>query len=351
MAFSTRARLLLSWVSPHELRPGPDFFSPARPTTRFWHNLGKCFVHDLLDLLTQPAVGWIVFRALMPVHMNLKLLQAFQRKWIKPMFEASIQHLRVMFRDGQQHVRFAHNTARGKIMLAAQNDSALASGAIQFCIHQAGTETPRRYKNMVLPEICIKIKLAPDCWMSLARHYDYAIGKQRLLANIVTDGDGDIQNKIQSAAGQFLLNLTALDAKRGDGNFRSGAGQDFCQRRQNGGFHQLPEADLEITARMGRIKIAVLIQIDFQNLQSLAHLMNHVAAKGSWHHVGAFPDKKRVLQQFAQTLQRMAHGRLRELQLAARAREIAFAVDGLQHNKKVKIDLAQMHETNFTLFQ
>jgi hypothetical protein len=47
----------------------------------------------------------------------------------------------------------------------------------------------------------------------------------------------------------------------------------------------------------------------------------------------------------------MAHGRLRELELAARAREIAFAVDGLQHNKQVKIDLAQMHATNFTLFQ
>jgi hypothetical protein len=47
----------------------------------------------------------------------------------------------------------------------------------------------------------------------------------------------------------------------------------------------------------------------------------------------------------------MAHGGLRELELAAGACQIAFAVDGLQHNKQVKIDLAQMHETNFTLFQ
>ena len=69
------------------------------------------------------------------------------------------------------------------------------------------------------------------------------------------------------------------------------------------------------------------------------------------HHVGAFADKKRVLQQFAQPLKCVAHGRLRELELAAGARKIAFAVDGLQHNKQVKIDLAQMHGTNFTLFQ
>ena len=204
---------------------------------------------------------------------------------------------------------------------------------------------------MVLPQIRVEIELSPDCRMSLARHYDYAIGKQRLLAEIVTDGDGNIQNQVQSPAGQFLLNLTALDAQRGDGNFRSGAGQNFCQRRQDGGFHQLPESDLEISARVRRVKIAVLIKIYFQDLQRLADFINHVAAERGWHHVGAFADKKRVLQQFAQPLKRVAHGRLRELELAACARKIALAVNGLQHNKQVKIHLAEMHETNFTLFQ
>jgi hypothetical protein len=46
----------------------------------------------------------------------------------------------------------------------------------------------------------------------------------------------------------------------------------------------------------------------------------------------------------------MAHGRLRELELAAGAGEITLAVNGLQHYKQVEIDLAQMHGTNFTLF-
>src|SRR6185312_1671533 len=101
---------------------------------------------------------------------------------------------------------------------------------------------------------------------------------------------------------------------------------------------------------MGGIKIAVLIEIYFQNLQRLAHLINHVAAEWGWHHVGAFTDKKRVLQEFAQPLERVAHGRLRQLELAARPRKIAFAINGLKDYKQVKIDLAQMHGTNFTLF-
>ncbi len=61
--------------------------------------------------------------------------------------------------------------------------------------------------------------------------------------------------------------------------------------------------------------------------------------------------KRGSCKQFAQPLERVAHGRLRELELAARARKIAFAVNGLQDHKQVKIHLAEMHGTNFTLFQ
>ena len=116
------------------------------------------------------------------------------------------------------------------------------------------------------------------------------------------------------------------------------------------GLHQFPEADLKIAPRMCRVKIAVLIKIDFKNLQGLAHFIDHVTAERSGHHIGAFADKERVFQQFAQALQRMAHGRLCELYLPACAREIAFAIDGLQDHEQVEIDLAQMHDTNFILF-
>ncbi len=204
---------------------------------------------------------------------------------------------------------------------------------------------------MVLPEIRVKIQLTPYGRMPFARHDNYAIRKQRLLAKIVTDGNGNIQNKVQSPAGQLLFNLTPLDSQCGNGNFGRGPGQNFCQRRQDCGFHQLPKADLKISARMGWVKIAVFIKIYFQDLQRLAHFINHVAAEWGRHHVGAFADKKRVLQQFTQPLERVTHGRLRKLELAARAREIAFAINGLKDNKQIEIDLAQMHGTNFTLFQ
>ena len=82
----------------------------------------------------------------------------------------------------------------------------------------------------------------------------------------------------------------------------------------------------------------------------MAYVIDHVAAERSGHHAGAFTDEQRVFQQLAQALERVAHGRLGELELAAGARQIAFAVDGLKHHKQVEIDLAQMHGTNLTLF-
>src|ERR1041384_6353956 len=132
MVFSIRARLLPSWVSPDGLRPGTRLFRAPRASTRYGRGLSKYFVHHVLNLLAQPAVRWIVFRTLMPVHLNFKLLQALQRKRIEPVIKARIEHLRVMFRDGEQHVGFAHNTARGNIMLATKHDAAFAAGAIQF---------------------------------------------------------------------------------------------------------------------------------------------------------------------------------------------------------------------------
>src|SRR6185503_13948169 len=101
MVSSIRAGLLLSLASPDELRPGTRFFRAASATARLWLRLREYAIHHLLYLLTQPAVRRIIFRAFMPVHMNFKLLQALQRKRIEPMIETSVEHLRVMLRDGQ----------------------------------------------------------------------------------------------------------------------------------------------------------------------------------------------------------------------------------------------------------
>src|SRR6185503_8109999 len=99
-------------TSPDELRPGAGFISAPRADARHRRSLSKYFVHDFFDLLAQPAVRRIVFRTLMPIHVDLKLLQALERKRIKLVIESSIEHLRVMLGNGQQHVRLAHNAAR-----------------------------------------------------------------------------------------------------------------------------------------------------------------------------------------------------------------------------------------------
>src|SRR5262249_26667959 len=255
-----------------------------------------------------------------------------------------------MFRDGEQHVGLAHYAAGGEIILTTKNDLAFLALAIELGIHQAGAVTARGNQDVLLSEISVKIELAPDGQMPLARrHYD-AIRKQRLLANAISHADGNVESEVQRAAGQLDFDFAPLDAQRGQGDLRRGFSQKIGQARQDDGFHQLPEAEQKSPPRMRGIEVAVFVEIDLEDLQRLANIVNHVAAEGRRDHVGAFADKKRVLQQLAQPLERVAHRRLGELQLPAGTGQVAFPVDGLKHHEQVEIDLAEMHGTNLTLF-
>src|SRR5262249_40283439 len=196
----------------------------------------------------------------------------------------------------------------------------------------------------------VKIKFAADGRIPLASHNHHAIRKQRLLANAIGHADKNVEDEVQRAAGQLDFDFAPLDAQGGQRDLRSGFSQNIGQARQDGGFHQLPEAELKIPPRMRGIEVTVFVEIDLEDLQRLANIVDHVAAEGRRHHVGAFADKKRVLQQLAQSLERMAHGGLGELQLAAGTGQVAFPVNGLKHHEQVEIDLAEMHGTNLTPF-
>ncbi len=96
---------------------------------------------------------------------------------------------------------------------------------------------------------------------------------------------------------------------------------------------------MKIPTRVFGNEIATLADIHFQNLQRLPHLLNHVPRERCRHHVRPLADEERVLQEIAQSLQRMADRRLGEVQLLARASDVALAIDGFQHDEQIQIDL------------
>src|SRR5271169_711020 len=96
---------------------------------------------------------------------------------------------------------------------------------------------------------------------------------------------------------------------------------------------------MKVPARVFGNEVATLAEVDFQNLQRLPNLLNHVARERRRYHVRSLADEQRVLQEIAQSLQRMADRGLGEVQLLACASEVALAIDGFQHHEQVQVDL------------
>ena len=90
--------------------------SSARVSPRAWLR-----TEDALDLLAQPTVCGVILHALMPVHLGFEL-SCFHRKRIDAVAESSVQYLRVTLGQGQQKIGIAHDSAGGKVMLAAQDN-------------------------------------------------------------------------------------------------------------------------------------------------------------------------------------------------------------------------------------
>ena len=96
---------------------------------------------------------------------------------------------------------------------------------------------------------------------------------------------------------------------------------------------------MKVPARVFRNEIAALVEVHFQNLQRLSHLLNHVPGERRRHHVRSLAHKERVLQKIAQSLQRVADRGLSEVQLQSGASQVALAIDGFQHHEQVQVNL------------
>jgi len=83
-----------------------------------------------------------------------------------------------------------------------------------------------------------------------------------------------------------------------------------------------------------------LAQIHFQDLQRLPNLANHVSSKWRRHHLCASANKQRILKEIAKAFEGMADGGLREIELLASASNIPLAVDRLEHDEEIKVDLS-----------
>ena len=159
------------------------------------------------------------------------------------------------------------------------------------------------------------------------------------MPNAIAHRHGDIEGQIDRTTREFGLQVSALDLRRRDRHSRGGMRQASQQGWKNQGLGVFPKRQVKVPPRVFGNEIATLAEVHFQDLQRLPHLLNHVPRERRRYHVWSLADEERILQEIAQSFQRVTDRGLGQVQLLAGASDVALAIDGLEHHEEVQVDL------------
>jgi hypothetical protein len=142
---------------------------------------------------------------------------------------------------------------------------------------------------------------------------------------------------------QILFQIAAIDAHDGDVDVRRLALQALDELRQEGQLVDLAHRDRERARAGARIEASGALQELFEPAERTGDVGGDRARERRRHHVVAPPLEQRVVEQLAQPGERVAHGRLRQVQALAGRRDPAVAVDRVENREQVQVDPGKLH--------
>ena len=154
----------------------------------------------------------------------------------------------------------------------------------------------------------------------------------------------NVCHRINGAGQQLGFELATISAHRGHVDAWRFLGNRCHQGRQQRCLQCVAHRDREAAFTRGRIKPRALAQRALKALQRCAHLGDERARQRRRHHALPAPLEQRVVKQLAQPSQRVADGRLRQVERARRRRDAAFRIDGVEDDEQVQVDPRDMHD-------
>jgi hypothetical protein len=153
----------------------------------------------------------------------------------------------------------------------------------------------------------------------------------------------DVDRRIERAGGQLPLELAPLGPHNADVDARCTCRDAAHQSRQDDGFDDIAHTDGEPLHRARRIEPVDLVYGHLEVLQGSSDRLDEAARQRRRCHGASMPGKERVVEHLTQAAERVADGRLRQVESSACARDAALRVDGVEHHEQVEVDLCKMH--------
>ncbi|MCY1547765.1 hypothetical protein D9M68_838380 [compost metagenome] len=131
-----------------------------------------------------------------------------------------------------------------------------------------------------------------------------------------------------------------------DANARRLPAELFDQARHADQLDIIGHRDAETLAAARRVEGFTCREALFDLLQRRADRCLQGQSTWRWLHAATNANQQRVVEQFAQAIERVAHRRLTEGQTLGGARDIVLAQQGVEHAQQVEVKIGDIHLLN-----
>ncbi len=174
--------------------------------------------------------------------------------------------------------------------------------------------------------------------MVLARDHDQAIGEHAFVRHAIRHRQQHVERDVEFAGGQVRFETRAVMPRGREAQTRSRGADGLAQFGQHAGFQRLAQADPEVPLGRRRFEPRSLAERALHRAERFPHRPRNRAGERGWSDPASLPLEQRLAEHVAQARERVTHGRLRQVQFAARGRDAACREDGVEHHEQVQVD-------------
>ena len=212
-----------------------------------------------------------------------------------------------------------------------------AQQAINFTIGAA----VHRHRNMRAQQVIVQVQLAAGWQRTAVQQARKRFFKQHFTGDVCCQVGEHAQCQINLALGDLFKHaVTAVlsDHQRGVGRLDAQLAQQFGQHNRG---TVVRHGQTESAMGVGRHKVDRLAEQDFDLAEDLLERCLKVLRQGTQHHFAALTNQDRIVEQDPQLAQRVADGRLAQMQSGAGTGHVFFSQQRVEHHQQVQINIAQ----------
>ena len=246
-------------------------------------------------------------------------------------------------RHGEQQVGVVQHPGGHQVMRRAQGDASLPAQLAKRKVHITQTVAATGYLDMPRAQVVFQGQRPGGQRMSGAHGADETVFEQLDVAHLRVAVERHVHREIQLAGGQLAGGFPAPRQGAFDAHLRRQAAETLEQRRQQQRLAEVGHADAEGLGGLGGDEGAAFLHRHPQQLERLTHRPDDVLRHGGGHHALGGAHEQRVVEGLAQARQGIGHRRLGDADDLPGAGQVGFAVDGIENDEQVEIDLARCH--------